>query len=161
MYYFGNNHSIKQLSNYSKIEMSGTFEWTMSFKQIQTAVQSSKELALVVNALQRERDRVVLNINNVGSNSRTLLKQSYIKTDQVFENIVHWAVERDKKNKQQYTTKVNKFSLFVRRVSCNAAKNLFCYEGAVFFSTLNNTVKTIQSYREFKDKCKTCFNHVV
>ena len=79
----------------------------MSFKQIQTAVQSSKELALVVNALQRERDRVVLNINNVGSNSRTLLKQSYIETDQVFENIVHWAVERDKKYKQQYTTKVS------------------------------------------------------
>ena len=60
-----------------------------------------------------------------------------------------------------YSTRNANCSLFVPRVSSNAAKNFFCYEGAVLFNTLNNTVKTSQSYKEFKDKCKTCFNHVI
>ncbi|KAK2188472.1 hypothetical protein NP493_131g02009 [Ridgeia piscesae] len=130
--------------------MSGTFEWTMSFKQIQTAVQSSKELALVVNALQRERDRVVLNINNVGSNSRTLLKQSYIKTDQVFENIVHWAVERDKKNKQQYTTKEAFHRYIVKHRVKNIKKNtkdeVLFYASIikVFIHWLHKAIKDVQ-----------------
>ena len=63
--------------------------------------------------------------------------------------------------KDSYSTRNANCNLFVPRVSCSAAKNLFCYEGAVLFNTLNNIVKTSQSYKEFKDKCKTCFNHVI
>ena len=60
------------------------------------------------------------------------------------------------KDFHSYSTRNANGNLFVPRVSCNAAKNLFCYEGAVLFNTLNNPVKTSQSYKEFKDKCKTC-----
>ncbi len=52
----------------------------------------------------------MLNINNVGSNSRTLLKQSYIETDKVFENIVYWPVERGIGN-SEYSSKVNETQL--------------------------------------------------
>ena len=50
-------------------------------------------------------------------------------------------------------------NLFVPQVSCNAAKNIFCYEGTVLFNHLSNTVKTSKTYKQFKDKFKTCFTH--
>ena len=65
------------------------------------------------------------------------------------------------KDFHSYSTRNANCNLFIPRITCNAGKNLFCYEGAVLFNTLNNTVKTSQSYKEFKDKCKTCFNHLI
>ena len=65
------------------------------------------------------------------------------------------------KDFHSYSTRNANYNLFIPRVTCNAGKNLFCYEGAVLFNTLNNSVKTSQSYKEFKDKCKTRFNHVI
>jgi len=50
-------------------------------------------------------------------------------------------------------------NLFVPQVSCNATKNLFCYEGTVLFNHLSNTVKPSKTYKEFKNKCKMCFAH--
>ena len=61
------------------------------------------------------------------------------------------------KDFHSYSTENANSNLFVPRVSCNAAKNLFCYEGTELFNSINNTVKTSQTYKEFKDKCKTCF----
>ena len=65
------------------------------------------------------------------------------------------------KDFHSYSTRNANCNLFIPRVSCNAAKDLFCYEGAVLCNNLINTIKTSQSYKEFKDKCITYFNHVI
>ena len=65
------------------------------------------------------------------------------------------------KDFHSYSTINANCNMFIPRVNCSAAKHLFCYEGAVLFNNLNNTIKTSQRYKEFKDKCKSCFNHVI
>jgi len=56
-----------------------------------------------------------------------------------------------------HSTRHSNSKLFVPRVNCSAAKNLFCYHGALLFNSLPTNIQLCADFKTYKAKCVEYF----